>query len=227
MLLLSYNASNLLAGGLLEEADEGLTRLGRLVVKECNRVGIVLDGTHTAKRATMEMIDLSSKPCVFSHSNPARVVPNPRNIDDEQIRAVSARGGVVCLAPWGPLVLRPERSEWPTVADFIDLVDHVAQLTGGTDSIGIGTDMSLGTYPDHWHDPWGSPGYPNCSEDYGKKVTADVRSPKRNLDGFNDYAEITNLIEGLESRGYRSADIAKILGENVLRVFDEVWCELD
>ena len=86
-----------LAGGLLERDDGGLTRFGELVVDECNRVGIVLDGSHTGKRSTLEMIDRSEHPCVFSHSNPSAVVPNPRNIDDEQIKACCGRGGVIGL----------------------------------------------------------------------------------------------------------------------------------
>jgi len=223
MLLLAYNASNMLAGGLLDRDDGGLTRFGELVVDECNRVGIVLDGTHMGKRSSMEMIDRSKHPCVFSHSNPSAVSPNRRNIDDEQIKACCERDGVIGLAPWGPLVMKPKTSHWPTVDDFIDLVDHVAGLTGSIDHIGIGTDMSLGTYPDHKHDPWGEPDYPNPFAEYGKKITADIRSPRRSLDGFCDYAEVVNLIDRLLARGYRESDVGKILGENFLRIFDLVW----
>ena len=222
-LLFAYNATNHLAAGCLDRIDSGLTKLGELVVQECNRVGILLDGTHTGKRSTLEMIDLSAHPIIFSHSNPSALSPNPRNIDDEQIRACAGRGGVICLAPWGPLVLRPGTSHQPTVDDFIDMIDHVAQLTGDTNAIAIGTDMSLGSYPPHDHDPWGEPDYGNPFHEYGEKVTADPRSPRRNLDGFSDYAEITNLIARLEARGYSADDTAKILGDNYLRLADEVW----
>ena len=223
MMLLAYNTTNQLCDGCLDRTDGGLTRFGELVVDECNRVGLLLDCTHVGRRATLEIITRSAQPVVFSHSNARALVDNPRNIDDEQIRACAARGGVIGLAPWGPLVLKAGHREWPPVDHFIDHVDYVAQLTGSTDHIGIGTDMSLGTYPDHEHDPWGEPDYPDVSGTYGRLITADVRSPMRALNGFSNYAEIVNLIDRLQARGYGDEDVRKILGENYLRVFQQVW----
>jgi membrane dipeptidase len=154
-------------------------------------------------------------------------VPNPRNIDDEQIRACAARGGVIGLAPWGPLVMKPgwapSGHHWPTVDDFIDHIDHVCELTGSSAHVGLGTDMSLGTYPDHWHDPWGEPEAPDIGRAYATHVMADVRHSMRSLDGFSSYPEITTMIERLLARGYSEADVAGFLGENFLRVFEEVW----
>jgi len=222
-LLFAYNATNQLADGCLDRTESGLTKLGERVVEECNRAGIILDGTHTGKRSTLEMIDRSQHPILFSHSNPSAIAPNPRNIDDEQIAACVGRGGVICLAPWGPLVMRPGQDRQPSVDDFIDMVYHVADLSGNADHIGIGTDMSLGTYPDHEHDAWGGPDYGDPFAEYGEKVTADPRSPKRNLDGFSDFAEVVNLSERLSARGYSDGDIAKILGENYLRLAGQVW----
>jgi len=222
-LLFAYNATNQLADGCLDSTEGGLSKLGARVVEECDRVGILLDGTHTGKRSTLEMIDKSAMPIIFSHSNPSALVPNARNIDDEQITACARRGGVLCLAPWGPLVMRPKTTHQPTVDDFIDLVDHVANLTGSANHIGIGTDMSLGSYPEHEHDAWGGPDYGNPFAEYGEKITADQRSPKRNLDGFDDFAQVVNLIDRLGARGYSDEDIGKILGENYLRVAAEVW----
>jgi membrane dipeptidase len=222
-MLLAYNATNQLADGCLDATDGGLSKLGARVVEESNRVGILLDGTHTGKRSTLELIDRSSEPIIFSHSNPSAIAPNPRNIDDEQIRACAARGGVICLAPWGPLVLRPGGARQPTVDEFIDMVDHVASATGSADHVGIGTDMSLGSYPEHGSDPWGAPDYGNPFAEYGERITADPRSPLRNLDGFSDYAEVVSFAERLGARGYRPEDIGKILGENYLRVAARAW----
>lgn len=223
VMLLAYNTSNMICSGLLDRTDSGLTRFGELVVDECNRVGIVLDGTHVAKKSVLEMIDRSSKPCVFTHSNCYALVPNPRNIDDEQIKACAERGGVIGLAPWGPLSMKPNTTHWPTVDDFIDHVDHVCHLTGSAAHVGLGTDMSLGTYPDHWHDPWGEPEAPDIGREYATHVMADVRHSMRSLDGFSSYPEITNMIDRLMARGYSETDVAGILGENFLRVFEEVW----
>ena len=223
MMLLAYNRGNQIADGALEATGHGLTRFGRLVVDECNRVGIVLDCSHTAARSTLDIIERSRQPCVFSHSNPSALVPNPRNISDEQISACAAGGGVVCLCTWGPLVMKPGASRRPTLDDFVILVDHVAQLTGGVDHIGIGTDMSLGTYPAHEADPWGTPDYPNPADEYGQVVTTDFRSPRRYVEGFDDYAQVIALARRLQARGYKSADVEKILGGNLLGVFDRVW----
>jgi microsomal dipeptidase-like Zn-dependent dipeptidase len=121
---------------------------------------------------------------VFSHSNPSALVPNPRNIDDEQIKACAAQGGVIGLVTWGPLVMQPDRLRQPTVDDFIDLVDHIAQMLGNTDHISTSTDMSLGTYPAHGSNPWGAPAFPNITESYDRHVTDDFRSPKTKSQRF-------------------------------------------
>jgi microsomal dipeptidase-like Zn-dependent dipeptidase len=84
--------------------------------------------------------------------------------------------------------------------------------------------MSLGTYPDHKHDPWGDPDYFKVVvTEYNKYITANVRSPMRAVDGFSNYTEVMNVIEKLQQRGYSDEDVGKILGENYLRVFEQVW----
>jgi membrane dipeptidase len=223
MMLPAYNTTNGICDGALDRTSSGLTRFGELVVDECNRVGLLLDCTHLGKRSSLEIIDRSSLPCVFSHSNPNGVVPNPRNIDDDQIQRCVEKGGMIGLAPWGPLVMKPDDTHWPTVDDFIDHIDYVASLTGTTDCIGIGTDMSLGTYPDHEHDPWGEPEYPDVASRYGSLITTDVRSPMRALDGWWNYPQVTNFVDRLLARRYSEDDVHKILGENYLRIFAQVW----
>ncbi len=223
VMLLAYNANNQLGGGCLDRTDGGLSRLGQRVVEECNRVGIVVDLSHTGRRTTLDILERSSKPCVFTHSNASALVPSPRNVDDEQIRACVAGGGVIGLVSWGPLVMKPGSTTRPTLDDFIDHVDHVVQLVGSARHIGIGTDMSIGTYPLHEHDPFGAPVYPNFTAAYDEHVTADIRSPLRNVEGFDDYAQIVDVAEGLLSRGYADEDVRAILGENFLRVFEEVF----
>ncbi|MFO8173472.1 MAG: membrane dipeptidase [Longimicrobiales bacterium] len=223
MMLLVYNANNQLAGGSLDRVDGGLSRLGIRVVEECNRVGIVLDCSHTAKRSSLEIMERSAHPCVFSHSNPAAISPNPRNIDDEQIRACIAGGGVVALVSWGPLCMRPGTTHRPTLEEFFRIIDHVVNMAGNMNHVAISTDMSIGTYPDHVHDPFGAPGYPDITAQYDQHVTDDFRSPMRQVEGFGDYADIVQVAEGLSDWGYSDEDVNKILAENFLRVCDEVW----
>jgi membrane dipeptidase len=223
MMLLVYNATNQLADGCLDRTDGGLTRLGQRVVEECNRVGILLDCSHTGKRSTLEIMDMSEHPCVFSHSNPSAVVPNPRNIDDEQIRACISRNGVVALVSWGPLTMRPNTTHRPTLEEFFQLIDHVANLAGNADNVAISTDMSIGTYPAHAHDPFGAPEYPDIAAQYNQHVTADFRSPHRQVEGFEDYAQIVEVADRLLAHGYTERDVEKILADNFLRVAEEVW----
>ncbi|HSM60691.1 MAG TPA: membrane dipeptidase [Longimicrobiales bacterium] len=223
MMLLAYNANNQLGGGCLDRTDGGLSRLGERVVEECNRVGIVVDLSHTGRRTTLDILERSAKPCVFTHSNASALVPSPRNVDDEQIRACAAGGGVVGLVSWGPLVMRPGTTHRPTLDDFIDHVDHVADLVGNVRHMGIGTDMSIGTYPLHEHDPFGAPTYPDFTAAYNEHVTSDIRSPLRNVEGYSDYAQIVNVAERLLARGFSDADVHAILGGNFLRVFEEVF----
>jgi membrane dipeptidase len=219
----AYNRTNHLCDGTLDRTDGGLSRFGARVVEECNRVGLVLDCTHVGERSSLEIIDHSADPVIFSHSNPRALADNPRNITDAQIRACLTRGGVVGLVAWGPLVMRKGTTHWPTVDDFIDGIDYVAQMAGSADQIGIGTDMSLGSYPLHEADPWDDARYPSISEEYGRHVTPDIRSPRRSLDGFSDYPEIVHVAERLVARGYTDGQVGGILGGNYLRLFERVW----
>ena len=219
----AYNRTNHLCDGILDRTAGGLSRFGGAVVDECNRVGLMLDCTHLGERSSLEIIDHSRDPVIFSHSNPKALADNPRNITDAQILACVSRGGIVGCVAWGPLVMRKGTTHWPTVDEFIACIDHVAQLAGNADHIGIGTDMSLGSYPPHETDPWGEPAYLSVADDYGRHVTPDIRSHRRSLDGFSDYPEIVNVADRLLARGYNDRQVHGILGENYLRLFGDVW----
>lgn len=225
MMIPTYNRINGICGGCNDASDPGLTLFGERVVEESNRVGLLLDCTHLGKQSSMDIMEHSDDPVVFSHSNAKEVVDCYRNIDDEQILACAESGGVIGLAPFGPFTRKPGQTEWPTLEDFIDHIDHVVDITGSTKHVGIGTDMSLGTYPDHEDHPWGEPDYISSehTDKYAEYITGDVRSPRRALQDFNDFTQVTNLIDALDEHGYSESDISNFLGENYLRVFDEVW----
>ena len=222
MLIPAYNRDNLLCGGVLEHTDAGLSALGKHVVEECNRVGMVLDASHVSRRASLEMIELSSDPIVFSHANPKSLVDNPRNIDDEQIRAVAARGGVIGTVNWGPLIFKAGMTARPTVHDYLDHIDYLADLLGTTENIGIGTDFSLGSYPRHSHDQHG-PHYKTVMTEMNKYVTTYWRAPERFAEGFSNYPQIVDVIDLLKERGYEESAVEGILGGNFMRVFEQVW----
>jgi membrane dipeptidase len=225
MLVPAYSATNQICSCCLDRTDDGLTSFGKRVVEECNRVGLLLDCSHVGLRSSLEIIERSRKPVVFSHSSVKALADNPRNITDVQIKACAVKGGVIGLCPWGPLILKEGATSRPTLAGFVEHIDHVVQLLGSTDNIGIGTDMSIGTYPDHEYDPWGSSSYKDVTSAYDEHITANIRSPLRMVDGFSNYSEVLNLVESLKKRGFGTDDIRKILGTNYLRVFKEVWAE--
>lgn len=222
MLIPAYNRDNLLCGGVLEHTDAGVSALGRSVVEECDRLGILLDLSHVSRRSSLEINELSANPTVFSHANPKKLVDNARNIDDEQIRAVASKGGVIGTVNWAPLVFRKGMTERPTVNDYLDHIDYLADLLGTTENIGIGTDFSLGSYPRHSHDQHG-PHYKTVMTEMNKYVTSYWRAPERFVDGFAWYPEITHVYRLLGERGYSEEDIRGIAGGNFMRVFRQVW----
>jgi membrane dipeptidase len=219
----AYNRTNAICDGVLDRTEGGLSRFGGRVVEECNRVGMVLDCTHVGRRSTLDIIAASAAPVIFSHSNPKALNDNPRNIDDEQIKACAARGGVIGAVSWGPLVMPPGSSDRPTLEMFLRMIDYVAQLAGTARAVGIGTDLSLGTYPHHAADPWGDAVYPNPSAEYGRVVTTDIRSERRMVAGFDDYPQVVDVADQLLRRGYADEDVRGILGENYLRLFEATW----
>ncbi|HRP47428.1 MAG TPA: membrane dipeptidase [Trueperaceae bacterium] len=221
MMIPAYNTRSTLADGLLEPAGAGLSNLGREWVTACNDLGIVMDMTHVGERSSLEVLSLSEDPVVFSHSNPRALVDNVRNVTDEQIRLAAGTGGLVAPTNWGPLNYRLGSDRRPTLSEYIDAIDYIVELVG-IDHVGIGTDMSYGTYPDG-DLIRGLPGKSLVGGDYARFVEVSPRSKLRYVEGFDDYSHLPDVINELEKRGYQQPDIAKVLGGNWLRIFKEVW----
>ena len=219
MMIPAYNTRSPLGDGCWEPANCGLSRLGVAWVDACNRLGVVIDLTHVSERTSLEVMERSEDPVVFSHSNPKQLVDSPRNITDEQIRLCVEAGGVVGVTNWGPLNFRPDMAERPKLEDFLRAVEYVIDI-GGVDSVGIGTDMSVGTYPDSDLIRGRSRA---SGVGYASVVEASPRSRLRYVEGFDDYSGIGAVIEAMTLRGYHEDDIAKLLGGNFLRVFGAVW----
>lgn len=218
MMLPTYNDRNAIADGCLEPANSGLSKFGREWVLECNRLGIVIDLTHVGERSSLDIIEASERPVVFSHSNPRALIENPRNISDEQIKGAARTGGLVAPTNWGPLNYKPGSLSRPTVDSYLDAIDYLVDLIG-IDHVGIGTDMSIGTYPDGEHVRGKALG----GTEYGDAIDSSPRSKLRQVEGFDDYGDLPAFIKALENRGYDDEAVGKILGGNWLRVFGEVW----
>ena len=139
--LLAYNARNKVGDGCGERQDSGLSNWGVGVVREMNRVGMLVDGTHSGHRTTMDAIEICADdgaPFIFSHCNAHAVVPHYRNIRDDQIRACAATGGVIGVNGLGEF-LDDERA---TSASIFRHLDHMAGLVGAR-HLGLGLDFVL------------------------------------------------------------------------------------
>ena len=219
----TYNDANLIGDGCLKPRNAGLTTFGKRVIAEMNRLGMVIDLSHVGRRTSMEAIDLAAGPVVFSHANPRTVVKSPRNITNEQIQACAATGGVIGISPWGPLAWRHPETGRPKLADFIACIEYVVDL-GGPAHVGVGTDLSIGTYDTTIHAEMVS-AYPSVFAEYGRVVSADVGSPLRYVEGFDDFSGFARLPDALHARGFGPEAIKGILGGNFLRVFEENWAK--
>ena len=222
---LTYNRGNTLGDGCCESRDAGLTMLGREAVKKCNKHGIVIDISHCNDVTTMDIIEHSEDPVIASHIG-CRSLANSqgRAKTDEQLQAVADNGGVNCITPFPPVIKRnPDTHEvqQATIEDVLDHIDHAVEI-GGVESVAFGGDMSDRTL-DRGSIHQGS--NLNVWRKTHPQVYGD--GPTDRMDPYPEYlsryTELPNLTAGLVDRGYTNEQIHGILGDNLKRVFKDVW----
>lgn len=208
---LTYNNQSLLACGCYEAEDSGITRFGRQVIREMNRVGMVIDMSHSAERSTLEAVELSERPVIISHANPASFHPAKRNKSDRVLRAIAESGGLLGFSAY-PFHLKngPDCS----LEEFCDMVARTADLMG-IEHIGIGTDLCQAQPTSVLE--WMRNGRWSKEMDYGEGSQANADWPKP-LAWLRDSRDFPNLIAGLRQRGFDETSIARIMGRN--------WVEL-
>lgn len=202
---LTYNERNPLGDGCTERTDSGLSDLGAQAIAEMNRLGIVVDLSHVGHRTSMEAVEASSAPVVFSHSNASAVCGSPRNLTDDQIRAAAASGGVIGINAFPAFV---SKDPVPTVQHLLDHIDYMVRRVGD-DHVGLGFDFATETEDDYEYFKYKADVYPKPPWVY-----------PAGIDGFE---KIPNVTRGLVARGYSNDTIRKIVGGNFLRVFRQVW----
>jgi len=210
---LSYNNQSLLATGCYEETDTGITRMGREVIAEMNRVGLVVDMSHSADRSTFEAIEISSRPIAITHANPASWHPALRNKSDDLLKALGQSGGMLGFSIY-PHHLN-NKSEC-TLDDFCTMIARTADLMG-IDHIGIGTDLCQ-NQPDSVVE-WMRTGRWTKQIDYGEGSASDAGFPPM-PSWFQDNRDFGNIEEGLKAVGLTDTDVGKVMGENWLRFYD-------
>jgi membrane dipeptidase len=214
----TYNQRNLLGDGCLEEANSGLSRLGRSVVERCNEMGILVDLSHCGQRTTADGIAASRKPVAITHSGCATIADRPRNKGDEELRALANKGGVFGVY----LMCFLRVNGQPNSEDVIRHIEHAIRVCG-EDHVGIGTDGSISTIAIT----------PEFQRDHAKFV-ADRR--RRGISAPGEDEHVYNIIKeyntpnrlesialDLRKRGHSEARVTKIIGGNFARLFGEVW----
>ena len=204
---LTYNNQSLLATGCYESIDSGVTRMGRQVIKEMNRVGIVVDMSHSAEKSTLDAIDISEYPIAITHANPFSWHESKRNKSDEVLKALDNSGGMIGLSIY-PHHLRNGSN--CTIESFCKMVAQTAELIN-VNQIGIGSDLCSGQ-PDSVVE-WMRNGTWTKSKDYGEGTKDNAAFPKQ-PDWFEDARGFNNIENGLKKIGFNETEINGILGNN-------------
>ena len=211
-MLIAYNANNAAGGGCHDE-DRGLTDFGRAVIREMNRVGMVVDCAHSGIRSGLEAMRLSDKPCIFSHANVRALHDHERNITDEQIKAVAATGGVVGINGLNLFLGRGPS----TVEGVVRHIDYISKLVGPA-HVGIALDCD----PSGWTPPPPESLTPEMAALFEKYWPARQYS----YDVKDDYLQpkaLPQIARELTAQGYAEKDVRAIMGGNFMRVAAEVW----
>lgn len=210
---LTYMEANLVGQGCLERIDSGLTQYGIEMVEEMNRLGILIDLSHVGYRTTMDAIEASRKPVAFTHANPKSLCDHPRNKTDDAITALVRKGGVIGATVFPAFLPAGNKS---TLKDFVKVVDYLVKMVG-IDHVAVGTDFTEGQ-PKEFFD-WLLTGKSK------KGPSLKLDHPLKNPEGIQCAADFPNLTAALSAHGYAESDVRKILGENIMRLFKEVWVE--
>jgi len=211
---LSYNNQSLLATGCYEAEDPGLTRMGRAVVAEMNRVGLVIDMSHSAERSTLEAIATSRRPIAITHANPHWWHPALRNKSDAVLSALTQAGGMLGFS------LYPHHLKGGSDCTLESFCAMVAEAAGryGAAQLGIGSDLCQ-DQPDSVVE-WMRVGRWTKGIDYGEGSAGHAGFPPM-PSWFRDNRDFGTLREGLLAAGLGEAEVDGIMGGNWLRFYEE------
>ena len=212
---LTYNNQNELAGSCYEEHDSGLSRFGREVVREMNRVGMLVDLSHVGDRSTLDAIRWSEKPVAVTHANADSLFPHKRNKSDPVLAALRETGGVIGCAAYRNITPVDACS---SARGWAEMVARTVDLAG-IDHVGIGTDFS------HNHTPadydWMRKGRWTRSVQFGAG-SAKNPGPAPKLDWLKSIDRLGTIAEALQQTGFKQDEVARLMGGNWLRIYRDV-----
>lgn len=209
---LTYNNQSLLATGCYETEDAGLTRMGREVVAEMNRVGMVVDMSHSAEKSTLAAIEHSTRPIAVTHANPAIWHKAQRNKSEAVIGALAETGGMLGFS------LYPHHLKGGSICGIEDFCTMIARTAErfGTHFLGIGTDLCQ-NHPDSVVE-WMRTGRWTKRIDYGEGSKDTPGFPAMPA-WFHDNRDFGNIANGLRAAGLSTDEVAAIMGGNWARFF--------
>jgi len=210
---LTYNNQSLLACGCYEAHDSGVTRFGKQAILEMNRVGMIVDMSHSGEKSTLDAIEISQRPIVISHANPNSFHEAKRNKSDKVLSALAESGGLLGFSLY-PFHLK--NGPDCTLAEFCDMVAQTADLMG-VDKLGIGTDLCQNQPLSILE--WMRNGRWSKQMDYGEGNKSNADWPKP-LPWFKDSRDFPNLTNGLLERGFNKREVTQIMGGNWLNFFE-------
>jgi len=220
--LLVYNNRNAVGGGIADEEDPGLSEYGRKLIQAYNRYGMVVDVNHTGNRTALEACEVSAKPVIFSHSGAKGVFPSFRNMTDDLIKAVAKTGGTCHIFGTGAYI-DPANPEVVGPEIIFRHIDYMVQLHGNTDHVGFGSDF----IPDMNKTMELVMSKASAYPDMGMKPGTTKKAIEMYGPTANPARILPALVDQMLEHKYTEKDIHKILGGNVMRVFDECWSGAD
>jgi membrane dipeptidase len=204
MASLTWNRRTAFADGVGEtQSGGGLTALGRAAIREMVRLGMVIDVAHLAERGFWDVLEVAEAPVIASHANARALCDHVRNLDDRQLRALAASGGVVGLVLY-PGFIDAER---PSLARAVDHVAYIADLVG-IDHVGLGIDLSMRLL--------------DAASATGGEALVPAEMLEAVVPGLESLERLPYLTAEMQARGFDEAEIRLFLGGNWMRIFEQV-----
>ena len=211
---LTYNNQSLLATGCYEKVDSGVTRMGKAVIAEMNRVGLVVDMSHSGERSTLEAIDVSKRPIAITHANPSAWHSALRNKSNSLLKTLAESDGMLGLSLY-PHHLKDGSN--CTLESFCQMVADTVDVMG-IENIGLGSDLCQ-DQPNSVVE-WMRVGRWTKAIDYGEGSKSQAGFPAM-PSWFEDNRHFENIEAGLKQQGFNNSECAAIMGDNWLRFYEQ------
>ena len=208
---LTYNTQNLVGSGCWETNDGGLSDFGKDVVSEMNRLGMVIDLSHVGPKTSSDTIKFSKSPVAYTHCCPA-LKKHPRNKTDDQLKEIADKGGMIGFASYTPFL--PKGSD-SNIDDCIEAMEYLINIVG-EDNVGIGTDWVQDQDIAFFE-------YLQRDKGTGRFVTSPYKVVPPMPKGISKLGHFQNFIPAMESAGWSTTRIEKIIGKNWFLFFKQIW----